>query len=58
MGVVGGQMQWDAPVAVKKGRALHAFELVLRSAWGLSSPIKQVGRSSIYSMSEKEPIFV
>ena len=48
MRVVGANMQWGhfvCPSANQK-RESTAFDLILRSAWGLSSPGKQVGRSS------------
>ena len=48
MGVAGANMQWGhfvCPSSSQK-RDSTAFDLILRSAWGLSSPGKQVGRSS------------
>ena len=48
MGVAGANMQWGRFVcpSCSQKRESTAFELILRSAWGLSSPGKQVGRSS------------
>ena len=48
MGVAGANMQWGrfvCPICSQKKEST-AFELILQSAWGLSSPGKQVGRSS------------
>ena len=48
VGVAGANMQWGhfvCPSSSEK-RESTAFDLILRSAWGLSSPGKQVGRSS------------
>ena len=48
VGVAGASMQWGhfvCPSSSQK-RESTAFDLILRSAWGLSSPGKQVGRSS------------
>ena len=47
-GVVGSNMQWGhfvCPSSSQK-RESTAFDLIVRSAWGLSSPGKRVGRSS------------
>ena len=47
MGMAVANMQWGhfvCPPVAKE--AEHAFDLVLRRTWGLSSPIKQVGRCS------------
>ena len=48
MGVAGANMQWGRFVcpSCSQKRENIAFELVLRSTWGLSSPGKQVARSS------------
>ena len=46
VGVAGTNMQWGhfvCPSSSQK-RERTAFDLILRSAWGLSSPGKQVGR--------------
>ena len=46
MGVAGANMQWGhfvCPSSSQK-RESTAFDLILRSAWGLSSPGKQDGR--------------
>ena len=48
MGVAGANMQWGhfvSPSSSQK-RESTAFDLILRSAWGLLSPGKQVGESS------------
>ena len=47
MGVAGANMQWGRFVLpqLQSKEESTAFELILRSAWGLSSPGKQVGRS-------------
>ena len=48
VGVAGANMQWGhfvCPSSSQK-RQSTAFYLILKSAWGLSSPSKQVGRSS------------
>ena len=48
MGVAGANMQWGhfvSPSSSQK-RESTAFDLILRSAWGLSSRSKQVGGSS------------
>ena len=48
VGVAGADMQWGhfvCPSSSQK-RESTAFDLILRSAWGLSSPGKQVGRST------------
>ena len=48
MGVVSANMQWARfflPSCSEK-RKSTVFELILQSTWGLSSPGKQVGRSS------------
>ena len=48
MGVAGANMQWGhfvSPSSSQK-RESTAFDLILQSAWGLSSPGKQVGGSS------------
>ena len=44
MGVAGANMQWGCFVcpSCSQNRESTAFELILRSAWGLSSPSKQV----------------
>ena len=44
MGVAGPNMQWDhffCPSSSQK-RESTAFELILRSTWGLSTPGKQI----------------
>ena len=48
VGVAGANMQWGRFVchSCSQTRESTAFELVLRSCWGLLSPSKQVGRSS------------
>ena len=48
MGVAGTNMQWGHFVchSSSQKRESTAFDLILQSAWGLSSPSKQVGRSS------------
>ena len=48
MGVAGANMEWDRFIcpSCSQWRENTASELVLRSDWGLSSPGKQVGRSS------------
>ena len=48
VGVAGANMQWSRFVcpSCSQKKENTAFESVLRSAWGLSSPCKQVGRSS------------
>ena len=48
MGVAGANMQWGCFVcpSCSQKRDSTGFGLVLRSAWGLSSPDKQVRRSS------------
>ena len=48
VGVAGANMQWGHYVcpSCSQMRESTAFELILRSAWGLLSPGKQVGRSS------------
>ena len=46
MSVAGANMQWGhfiCPSSSQK-RESTAFDLILQSAWGLSSPGKQVGR--------------
>ena len=49
VGVAGDNMQWGhfvvCPSSSQK-RESTAFDLILQSAWGLSSPGKQVGRNS------------
>ena len=48
MGVAGANMQWGhfvCPSSSQK-RESTAFDLILQSTWELSSPSKQVGRSS------------
>ena len=48
VGVADANMQWGhfvCPSSSQK-RESTAFDLILRSAWGLSSPGKQVGRIS------------
>ena len=45
VGVAGANMQWGhfvSPSSSQK-RESTAFDLILRNAWGLSSPGKQVG---------------
>ena len=48
MGVAGANMQWGHFVSPcsSQERKSTAFDLILRSAWGLSSPSKLVGGSS------------
>ena len=48
MGVAGTNMQWGHFICLSSSqkRESTAFDLILQSAWGLSSPSKQVGRSS------------
>ena len=48
VGVASANMQWGHCVSPSSGqkRESTAFDLILRSAWGLSSPGKQVGGSS------------
>ena len=48
VGVAGTNMQWGHFVCQSSSqkRESTAFDLILRSAWGLSSPGKQVGGSS------------
>ena len=49
VGVPGANMQWGrfvCPSSSQKEKSI-ALELILQSAWGLPSPGKQVGRSSI-----------
>ena len=48
VGVAGANMQWGRFICpnCSQKRERTAFELILRSAWGLSSPGKQIGRSS------------
>ena len=48
VGVAGANMQWGHFVcpSPSQKRESTAFDLILRSAWGLWSPFKQVGRSS------------
>ena len=46
--VAGANMQWDhfvCPSSSQKSEST-AYDLILRSGWGLSSPGKRVGRSS------------
>ena len=48
VGVAGANMQWGhfvSPSSSQKKEST-AFDLIIRSAWGLSSPGKQVGGSS------------
>ena len=48
VGITGANMQWGhfvSPSCSHKWEST-AFELILQSAWGLSSPSKQVGRIS------------
>ena len=54
--VAGANMQWGHFVcpSFSQKRESTAIDLILQSAWGVSSPSKQVGRSSTPS-SEKEP---
>ena len=50
VGVAGDNMQWGhfvCPSSSQK-RESTAFDLILQSAWGLSSPGKQVGRNSTH----------
>ena len=48
VGLASANMQWGRFVcpSCSQKREKTVFELVLRSAWGLSSPVKQAPRSS------------
>ena len=58
MVVVGANMEWGCFVcpSCSQKRESTAFELVLRSTWGLSSPSKQVGRSSTKIYAGETPV--
>ena len=55
MGVAGTKMQWCCSSGSQK-REKTAFELVLRSAWGLSNPDKQAARSSTSCQKKAESL--